>query len=104
MLTTATLQELAQLLGFLGNEQRLRILKSVTGTEKYAQEIAQDLKISRSLVNIYLKQLERKGLVTGRTWTSEDPPVIRRYYRAVPFEIRLDLETIQSLHEEHDKR
>ena len=99
MLTIPNLPEYSKLLGFLGNEQRLRILKSVINEEKYAQEISNELSISRSLVNIYLKQMEKKGLVVGRSWISEDPPLIRKYYRAVPFEIHVNLETIQTLHE-----
>jgi len=96
MITTRTIPELSRLLRFLGNEQRLRILKSISEEEKYAREISEELSISRALVNIYLKQLEKKGLVTGITRVTEEPTLMRRYYRAVPFELVVNLDDIQN--------
>ena len=92
-----TLPELARVLSLLGNEQRLAILRSIAGEEKYAREIAEELGISRPLVNIYLKQLEKIGLVTAASRTSEEPPYLRRYYRAVPFELVVNMEIIGKL-------
>jgi ArsR family transcriptional regulator len=92
-----TLPELARVLGMLGNEQRLAILQSVSSEEKFAREIAEELGISRPLVNIYLKQLEKLGLVEAASRTSEEPPYLRRYYRAVPFELVLNTDLIETL-------
>ncbi len=92
-----TIPELARVLSMLGNEQRLAILGSVSSDAKYAREIAEELGISRPLVNIYLKQLEKLGLVEATSRTSEEPPYLRRYYRAVPFELVVNTETIQQL-------
>ncbi|MCK9306492.1 MAG: winged helix-turn-helix domain-containing protein [Methanoculleus sp.] len=99
MITTSDIPELSKLLVFLGNEQRLRILKSIADEEKYAREISEELSISRTLVNIYLKQLERMGLVTGTSRVTDDPPLMRRYYRAVPFELVVSLDTIKKMEE-----
>ncbi|MDN7023735.1 winged helix-turn-helix transcriptional regulator [Methanoculleus sp. FWC-SCC1] len=95
-----TIPELARVLSMLGNEQRLAILGSVSGDAKYAREIAEELGISRPLVNIYLKQLEKLGLVEATSRTSEEPPYLRRYYRAVPFELVVNTETIEKLRRE----
>ncbi len=97
MLNPVTIPELAQLLGFLGNEQRLNILKAITHTEKYAREISEEVGISRPLVNIYLKQFEKAGLVTGTNRVAEEPPYLKRYYKAVPFEMILNLNLIRKL-------
>lgn len=99
MITTSSIPELSKLLSFLGNEQRLRILKSIAEEEKYAREISEELSISRTLVNIYLKQLERAGLVTGTSRVTDDPPLMRRYYRAVPFELVVSLDAIKKMEE-----
>lgn len=100
MLTPNTLQDLSELLSFLGNEQRLRILGAVAEKEKYAREISEELGISRPLVTIYLKQLEKRGLVIGTGHVTDDPPLIKRYYKAVPFTLVVDLDGIKNLHEE----
>jgi len=95
MLDPVTLPELAQLLGFLGNEQRLNILRAIIQDEKFAREISEEVGISRPLVNIYLKQLEKAGLVSGTNRVSEEPPYLRRYYKAVPFDLAVNLDVIQ---------
>lgn len=94
MLSPSSIRDLARILNFLGNEQRLNILRAIAREEKFAREISEELGISRPLVNIYLKQFEKAGLVVGSNRVSEDPPYLRRYYRAVPFELALDLTMI----------
>jgi ArsR family transcriptional regulator len=96
----ASIRELADLLSFLGNEQRLNILKAISHKEKFAREISEELGISRPLVNIYLKQFEKAGLVTGTNRISEEPPYVKRYYRAMPFELTVNLEVIDNLKRE----
>jgi ArsR family transcriptional regulator len=99
-LTINSIHELSKLLGFLGNEQRLCILKTIAQQEKYAREISEELGISRPLVNIYLKQFEKLGLVKGRSEVSDEAPYFRKYYRSVPFELVVGLEVIQNMKEE----
>jgi ArsR family transcriptional regulator len=95
MQSPKTLPELARTLSFLGNEQRLCILRAISREEKFAREIAEEVGISRPLVNIYLKQFEKAGLVTGTNRVSEEPPYLKRYYRAVPFELVVNLDVIE---------
>ena len=97
MLNPTTIPGLAHLLGFLGNEQRLNILKAITHEEKFAREISEEIGISRPLVNIYLKQFEKAGLVIGTNHVAEEPPYLKRYYRAVPFELVINLDLIREL-------
>ncbi len=99
MLSPSSIPELARILGFLGNEQRLNILQAIVQEEMFAREISDKVGISRPLVNIYLKQLEREGLVSGTNRISEEPPYLRRYYRALPFAITVDLDLIRKIKE-----
>lgn len=99
MLSPSSVPELARILGFLGNEQRLNILQSIVDEEMFAREISEKVGISRPLVNIYLKQLEKEGLVSGTNRISEEPPYLRRYYRALPFELTVDLDLIRRIKE-----
>jgi len=94
MLSPQCTQDLAQLFSFLGNEQRLNILRAITHEEKFAREIAEEVGISRPLVNIYLKQFEKAGLATGTNRVSDEPPYLKRYYKAVPFELVVNLDVI----------
>lgn len=102
-LSFSTLPELARLLSLLGNEQRLAVLGAIAAEEKYAREIAEELGISRPLAAIYLRQLEKLGLAEGISRTSDEPPYLRRCYRAVPFEVVLNLDLIVSLERSKDE-
>ena len=84
MLSPSSVPELAKLLGFLGNEQRLNILKAIIHDEKFAREISEEVGISRPLVNIYLKQFEKAGFVIGTNRFAEEPPCLKRYYKGCP--------------------
>jgi ArsR family transcriptional regulator len=95
MLSPSSVPELAKLLSFLGNEQRLNILKAIIHEEKYAREISEEVGISRPLVNIYLKQFEKAGFVTGTNRVAEEPPYLKRYYKAVAFELIVSLDLIE---------
>jgi ArsR family transcriptional regulator len=95
-----TIPELAEICKFLGNVQRLYILKSIAEQEKYAREISEEVLISRPLVNIYLKQFEKRGLVSSRGEESEEAPYFKKYYRAVPFELVVSLDVIRNAKEE----
>jgi ArsR family transcriptional regulator len=99
MLSPASIPELAQLLSFLGNEQRLNILRAISRKEKFAREISEEVGISRPLVNIYLKQFEKAGLVVGTNRVSEEPPYLKRYYKAVPFELVVNLDLVKKMGE-----
>jgi ArsR family transcriptional regulator len=48
-------------------------------------------------VNIYLKQFEKAGLVMGNNRVAEEPPYLKRYYKAVPFELAVNLDLIREL-------
>ncbi|WOF16654.1 ArsR family transcriptional regulator [Methanoplanus sp. FWC-SCC4] len=98
-LSPKTLKELSDTLSFLGNEQRINIIRSISSEEKFAREISEELGISRPLVNIYLKQLEKAGFVEGINRTSDEPPYLRRYYRALPFELSVNLDEIKKFTE-----
>lgn len=100
MLSPSSVPELAKLLGFLGNEQRLNILKAIASEEKFAREISEEVGISRPLVNIYLKQFEKAGFVTGTNRIAQELPYLKRYYRAVPFELVINLDLIGKLGED----
>lgn len=102
-LSFSTLPELARLLSLLGNEQRLAVLGAIAAEEKYAREVAEELGISRPLAAIYLRQLEKLGLAEGISRTSDEPPYLRRCYRAVPFEVVLNLDLIVSLERSKDE-
>ncbi len=56
---------LVEVLATLASPHRLRVLAAPTGGRAYVSQLARDLGISRALLQVHLKKLEKAGLVTA---------------------------------------
>ena len=56
---------LVEVLATLASPHRLRVLAALTGGRTYVSQLARDLGISRALLQVHLKKLEKAGLVTA---------------------------------------
>ncbi len=93
MTGTRTGDQLLALLSALANPHRLRILAALSERQVYVSELARELEISRPLLHMHLKQLERAGLVTGRHEVSIDGKALR-YFEVASFSEELTPERI----------
>ena len=73
------------------------ILRAISREEKFAREISEEVGISRPLVNIYLKQFEKVGLSWAPTVSPMSRLYLKRYYKAVPFELIVNQDLIRKL-------
>ncbi len=94
-----SVDELVALGEALGNPVRVRILKLLCQKEWYVYELAKELGISRQLLYLHLKKLEKAGLVESELRLEPDDPRAKKYYRAKQFRVVIDTETIKSLEE-----
>jgi predicted transcriptional regulator len=90
---TRTGDQLLVVLSALANPHRLRILAALSERQVYVSELARELEISRPLLHMHLKQLERAGLVTGRHEVSADGKALR-YFEVASFSEELTPERI----------
>ena len=79
---------LIEVLATLASPHRLRVLAALTGGRTYVSQLARDLGISRALLQVHLKKLEKAGLVTARLELSADGKALK-YYEATPFSLHL---------------
>ena len=79
---------LIEVLATLASPHRLRVLAALTGGRTYVSQLARDLGISRALLQVHLKKLEKAGLVTAHLELSEDGKALK-YYEATPFSLHL---------------
>jgi DNA-binding transcriptional ArsR family regulator len=77
---------LVEVLATLASPHRLRVLAALTGGRAYVSQLARDLGISRALLQVHLKKLERAGLVTAPLELSGDGKALK-YYEAAPFSL-----------------
>ncbi|AMM54999.1 transcriptional regulator [Pyrococcus kukulkanii] len=90
-------EELVTIADALANPVRLKILKLLCEKEWYVYELAKVLGISRQLLYLHLRKLEKAGLVESKLRLEEGDPRAKKYYRAKKFRIVIDNETIKEL-------
>jgi DNA-binding transcriptional ArsR family regulator len=84
---------LIEMLGALASPHRLRVLAALAGGRVYVSQLARDLGISRALLQVHLKKLEKAGLVTAHLELSEDGKALK-FYQAAPFSVLLTPEVV----------
>ncbi|WP_394326476.1 ArsR/SmtB family transcription factor [Pyrococcus kukulkanii] len=97
MITMVKAEELVTIADALANPVRLKILKLLCEKEWYVYELAKVLGISRQLLYLHLRKLEKAGLVESKLRLEEGDPRAKKYYRAKKFRIVIDNETIKEL-------
>ncbi|ASI99407.1 ArsR/SmtB family transcription factor [Thermococcus celer] len=95
-----TIKELSTITGALSSPVRIRILKMLVEKEWYVYELAKTLNISRQLLYLHLRKLEKAGLIESELRLEPNDPRAKKYYRAKPFRIIIDNELIKNLKEE----
>jgi DNA-binding transcriptional ArsR family regulator len=88
--------ELVRVLATLANPHRIRVLAHLAAGRNYVSRLARELGISRALLQVHLKKLERAGLVSARLELSDDGKAMK-FYEVVPFVLHLTPEVLQRL-------
>jgi DNA-binding transcriptional ArsR family regulator len=84
---------LVEVLAALASPHRLRVLAALASGRAYVSQLARDLGISRALLQVHLKKLEKARLVTAHLELSEDGKALK-YYEAAPFSLHLTPEMV----------
>lgn len=92
-MTEPTGDELIQLLATLANPHRFRVVAALVGRRNYVSQLARELDISRSLLQVHLRRLESAGLISATTEVSEEGKAMR-FYHVNPFTVQLTPDVI----------
>lgn len=87
--------ELVQVLAALSNPHRVRVLAVLAGGRSYVSQLARELGISRALLQVHLKKLEKAGLVTAHMELIEGDRAVK-YYETTPFSLHLTPDLLAS--------
>lgn len=93
MIDESTLIEIASA---LGSPQRLALLKTLAHSATHVSQLARDVQLSRPLVHMHLKILERAGLVRGHAEISDDGKALK-IFELTEFTITIDPKLIRQL-------
>ena len=90
-----TLQKLVNLGDALSHPLRIKILKMLMEQELSVYELAKELGISRQLLYLHLKKLEKAGLVESDLRLEGNRA--KKYYKSKPFNFQISNEVIKNL-------
>lgn len=86
--------DLVQVLATLANPHRMRVVAVLVRESTYVSRLARELGISRALLQVHLRKLERAGLVSARLELSEDGKAMK-FYEVNRFAYELTPEAIE---------
>lgn len=86
--------ELLALFEALSNPHRLRIISLLVDGRKYVSQLARAAELSRPLLYMHLKKLEKARIVETEMEVSDDGKALK-YYTLVPFDFYLTPDVIR---------
>src|SRR5690554_598684 len=94
-----SLQQIVEIGEALSHPVRLKLLYLLAERERYVYELAKDLDLSRQVVNLHLKRLEKAGFVESDLRLEDDDMRAKKFYRLKEFEVSLSIEDIKRIFE-----
>jgi ArsR family transcriptional regulator len=92
-----SLQQIVDIGEALSHPVRLKLLYMLAERERYVYELAKDLNLSRQVVNLHLKRLEKAGFVESDLRLEDDDLRAKKFYRLKEFEVFLGMEDLKRI-------
>lgn len=94
-----SLQEIVDIGEALSHPVRLKLLYLLAERERYVYELAKDLNLSRQVVILHLKRLEKAGFVKSDLRLEDEDMRAKKFYRLKDFEVSLSIEDLKNIFE-----
>jgi len=92
-----SLEQIVEIGEALSHPIRLKLLYLLAERERYVYELAKDLNLSRQVVNLHLKRLEKAGFVESDLRLDDDDMRAKKFFRLKEFEVYLSIEDIKQI-------
>lgn len=76
---------------------RLKIIHLLSQREWYIYELARELNVSRQVLYLHLKRLEKAGFVEGDLRLEADDMRAKNFYRLKDFKVELGLDDLEKI-------
>lgn len=86
--------DLVRVMATLANPHRLRVVAALARGRNYVSQLARELGISRALLQVHLRKLEKAGLVSAHLELSEDGKAMK-FYEVNQFDLRLTPDVVE---------
>ena len=96
---TKTLQQIVNIGEAISHPLRLKLLYMLSGREWYVYELAKELNISRQVLYLHLKRLEKAGFVESDLRLEDNDMRAKKFFKLKGFEVELGVDDLTLLFE-----
>jgi len=86
---TQSLEQIVRIGEALAHPVRIQLLYMLSERERYIYELAKDLNLSRQVVDLHLKRLEKAGFVESDLRLEENDMRAKKFFRLKDFDVKL---------------
>ncbi len=94
-----SLQQIVDIGEALSHPVRLKLLYLLSQRERYVYELAKDLDLSRQVVNLHLKRLEKAGFVESDLRLEDEDMRAKKFFKLKDFDVSLSMEDLKEIFE-----
>ena len=94
---TKTLQQIVNIGEAISHPLRLKVLYMLSEREWYVYELAKELNVSRQVLYLHLKRLEKAGFVESDLRLEDDDMRAKKFFKLKEFEVELGIDELKHL-------
>lgn len=94
---TKTLQQIVNIGEAISHPLRLKVLYMLSEREWYVYELAKELNVSRQVLYLHLKRLEKAGFVESDLRLEDDDMRAKKFFKLKEFEVELGIDDLAPL-------
>ncbi|SFM20441.1 ArsR/SmtB family transcription factor [Methanolobus profundi] len=91
---TMTLQQITTLGEAISHPVRLKLLYLLSERERYVYDLAKDLDLSRQVVQLHLKRLEKAGFVESDLRLEDNDNRAKKFFKLKEFDVNLGIDDL----------
>ncbi|MGM0770422.1 MAG: ArsR/SmtB family transcription factor [Halobacteriota archaeon] len=90
-----TMQQVVSIGEAISHPLRLKLLYMLSEREWYVYELSKELNVSRQVLYLHLKRLEKAGFVESDLRLEEDDMRAKKFFRLKEFDISLNIDDLK---------
>lgn len=94
---TKTLQQIVNIGEAISHPLRLKVLYMLSEREWYVYELAKELNVSRQVLYLHLKRLEKAGFVESDLRLEDDDMRAKKFFRIKEFDVKIGIDDLAPL-------
>lgn len=94
---TKTLQQIVNIGEAISHPLRLKVLYMLSEREWYVYELAKELNVSRQVLYLHLKRLEKAGFVESDLRLEDDDMRAKKFFKLKEFDVKIGIDDLAPL-------